>query len=126
MILTKCIPRIKMQFRLVGTVQSKARPRFYQGRAILPKSYRDWKESAIHALYMQRRNFDESVKPSEVHMIFFGKHNRKNDLDNLSGGILDALVQVGYLKNDSTMYITKLSAELKYSAESPYVLIELI
>ncbi len=115
-----------MQFKLTGDTKSKARPRFYKGRALLPKAYRDWKEGAIHQLYMQRRNFDESAKPSEVHIIFVGKHNRKNDLDNKMGAIIDCLVQAKYLKDDSLMHITKLSAELKYSAESPCVLIELI
>ena len=114
-----------MLFKLTGSCVSKARPRFYNNRVMLPKKYRDWKDGAIHELYMQRINFDESVKTSEVHMIFLGKHNRKCDLDNQFAGVIDCLVDVGFLKNDNMSTITKISAELKHSTDSPYTLIQL-
>lgn len=115
-----------MQFKLTGVVLSKARPRFHNNRAILPKAYREWKDGAIHQLYMQRRKFDEATKPSEIHIIFVGKHSRQRDIDNMSGSIFDVLVQVNFLKNDNMVNITKMSAELQYSTDSPYTLIELI
>ena len=93
---------------------------------MLPKNYRDWKEGAIHALYMQRRNFDETIKPSELHVVLMGKHNRKSDLDNQISAIADVLVDCGFLPNDNMTHITKLSAELRHSTDSPFVLIELI
>lgn len=75
---------------------------------------------------MQKDNFTRSIIPSEVHVVLVGKHHRKSDLDNCIAAVIDALVQAEYLKDDSMMYITKLSAELKHSADSPFVLITLV
>lgn len=115
-----------MQFKLTGVAVSKARPRFHNGKALLPQKYRDQKEQAIHELYMQRRNFDETATPHELHIVFVGKHSRKCDLDNCVGFVADCLVQVGFLKDDNMCNIIKMSAELRYSTDSPHTLIELI
>lgn len=112
-----------MHLRLTGCVTSKARPRVYKGRGVLPLKYRLWKECAIAELWLQCKT---KVTATEVHVILVGKHNRKNDADNQIGSILDALVQAQILIDDSLIHINKISLELRYCKNTePYVLIEL-
>lgn len=110
----------------MGLITPKARPRVHNKVATLPLKYREWKNEAIYQLWRQKDNFDSSATPHELHIVLIGKHHRGSDLDNIAGSILDALVQAKYLKGDNMTQIIKMSAELKYSADCPYTLIELI
>lgn len=114
-----------MQFKLTGVVVPKLRPRVHNGRATLPPQYREWKNQAIYELWRQRANFDPTATPHELHIVLVGRHHRKSDGDNLLGAICDSLVQAKYLKDDSLMYLSKMSIELQHSQENPYTLITL-
>lgn len=114
-----------MQFKLMGLITPKARPRVHNKVATLPLKYREWKNEAIYQLWRQKANFDPDAKPHELHIVLIGKHHRGSDLSNIFGAIEDALVQAKYLTDDSMMYLTKISGELKHSQESPYTLITL-
>lgn len=94
-----------LEYRIEGRIVPKARPRNNGRQHYLPPRYRLWKQDAIAQLLPQR-----PIEPHSrvlVKIILVGKH--RGDLDNLSGAILDALVQAGVIVDDSVMHIPALS-----------------
>ena len=98
--------------RLDGPIVTKARPRFRTGQGgYLPQRYRDWKEAAIADLLCQTHGLpDLPFQQVTIDILIQGKAT--NDLDNIAGAVLDALVQAGVLKDDRVSCVPALS--LKY------------
>jgi Holliday junction resolvase RusA-like endonuclease len=94
------------QFKLIGIVAPKARPRFARGVAFLPPNYRKWKDRAIVSLQLQNQ-LSPIDQPVAVTIVFQGDH--KGDIDNLAGAILDALVQAAILKDDCLSIVRQLA-----------------
>ncbi len=92
---------------LPGKVSPKARPRVSNGQAYLPSSYREWKRSAVLELLSQLG--DRALLPlakASVEILLTGRH--RGDADNLSGGILDALVEAQVITDDRLSCVPKL------------------
>ena len=103
------------KYNLQGSVVPKARPRFSKGFAYLPERYRTWKTNAIAALIRQRGT-TEPMTRAEVLIELHGSHN--GDLDNLSGSLLDALVQAEILSDDRISVVSKLTVTHRQAAAS--------
>ena len=115
--------KIKLLYRLEGSIAPKARPRFSR-HAYLPESYRQWRNDAELQLLAQGIP-PHPLGKSSIEIILAGKHSRRGDCDNIAGSILDALVAVGILKNDNLANIPELSIALHHSKESPIALIKI-
>lgn len=117
-----------INFTLEGAIVPKARPRVTDRGTFMPAKYRDWKEEAIADLICQSRQ-KLSVFPIDscgIIINLLGKHSRSGDLDNVSGAILDALVQSGILRDDSMAVVTSLEVSLFWSREPPTVDIKIV
>ena len=87
----------------------KARPRFHQGRAMLPLNYRRW-QTKIY-LYVQKLLRDRAItglpfEKATVEIQFVGSH--LGDLDNLAGALLDVMTKTNILRDDRISCIPKL------------------
>lgn len=114
-------------FSLYGSVVPKARPRVTANGTFMPHRYQQWKREAITALILQAQEMGlaQPLSAAAVNITLLGKHPRRGDLDNISGSILDALVQSGVLKDDSVAVVWSLAIALYWSKESPSVEITL-
>ena len=96
-------------FWVDGRIIPKARPRFHQGRAMLPLNYRRWQSKTY--LYVQKLLRDRAItglpfEKATVEIQFVGSH--LGDLDNLAGAILDVMTKTNILRDDRISCIPKL------------------
>ena len=96
-------------FRLDGAIVPKARPRFGKGRSYLPSRYRNWKQSAIESLKSQLPPNHQPIERCRIFIALNGSH--RGDLDNLSGSILDALVQSEAIVDDRLRIVNELTVK---------------
>ena len=77
-------------FTLNIPLKSKARPRFAQGHAYLPKDYREWKTLCHNQLkgVFEQNGWDQITQAKHISIHFCG--HARHDLDNLVGAVLDA------------------------------------
>ncbi len=91
---------------LDGRGVGKARPRFGRGGVVhTADRYREWKNHAV--LQMKALSLPPAPIPARVDCTFINFFS--SDADNLSGSVLDSLVQVGILQNDSSSYVVSCS-----------------
>lgn len=92
---------------------SKKRPVVTRTGTYMPKPYRHWKETFAH---LARIGLEDSFSgPVHLRLVFHTdeteieivesprrapKHLRQSDLDNLIGGVMDALQASGVIEND--------------------------
>lgn len=99
----------ELKLWIPGRIIPKARPRFYQGRAMLPLNYRRWQSKTY--LYVEKllRSSAISGLPFEkaiVEIQFVGSH--LGDLDNLAGALLDVMTKTNIVRDDRISCIPKL------------------
>uniref|UniRef100_B8HN12 Endodeoxyribonuclease RusA n=1 Tax=Cyanothece sp. (strain PCC 7425 / ATCC 29141) TaxID=395961 RepID=B8HN12_CYAP4 len=94
----------EITLHLTGPVTPKARPRHHGNQSYLPGRYRQWKEDAIAELSQQYEG--EPIPQAIVTIEILG--SARGDLDNISGAVLDALVQAGVLVDDRISCIPRL------------------
>ena len=120
-----------IQFKLEGKIVPKARPRL-AGRAYTQPEYKDWMSDAVCQLYGQLHDFqiefDDWILPAihepvDINIVLSGKHNRKGDLDNVAGSILDALVKAEIIRDDNMSVVVKLNIEINHNTEVPETII---
>ena len=92
-----------------GRIIPKARPRFHQGRAMLPLNYRRWQSKTY--LYVQKLLRDRAItglpfEKATVEIQFVGSH--LGDLDNLAGALLDVMTKTNIVRDDRISCIPKL------------------
>ncbi|MBW4504869.1 MAG: RusA family crossover junction endodeoxyribonuclease [Scytonema hyalinum WJT4-NPBG1] len=91
---------------LEGRGVGKARPRFGRGGVIHTASrYGEWKNSAV--LQLVAMKLSPAPIPAKVDCTFVNFFS--SDADNLSGSVLDSLVEAGVLQNDSSSYVVSCS-----------------
>ncbi len=117
----------RFTFHLEGAVTPKARPRVTSRGTFMPPAYRAWKSAAIACLRPQaiHQGIMEPIPRAAVSIVLTGKHSRRSDLDNLSGSILDSLVQAQILRGDNLTVVDRLSIALDYDKRSPVAQITL-
>jgi Holliday junction resolvase RusA-like endonuclease len=106
---------------LSGGIVPKARARVTRRGTFMPANYRQWKDAAILEFRSQSAPLRDRL-PLEgvtVSIDLIGKHSRRGDLDNISGSILDALVQSGVLRNDNLICVLALTVRLRYGTAAP-------
>ena len=96
-------------FTLHGVIVPKARPKFSGRQAYLPKRYRNWKQSAIESLKSQLPPNHQPIERCGIAIQLHGSH--RGDLDNLSGSILDALVQSEAIVDDRLRIVNELTVK---------------
>jgi hypothetical protein len=89
------------QFWLEGRGIGKARPRFSSGIVHTCPRYGRWKFDAIATI--KKLRLPGAPKPCFVECFFV--NFLSSDADNLQGSVLDAMVQAGYLENDSSSFV---------------------
>jgi Holliday junction resolvase RusA-like endonuclease len=102
---------------LEGPIVPKARPRVTRTGTYMPPAYADWKEAAITSFGMRQKEMAIS-SPVSINIYLLGKHSRAGDLDNVSGSILDALVQANILAKDNMMVVQSLTICLEYNKKA--------
>jgi crossover junction endodeoxyribonuclease RusA len=70
-----------------------------RGRRILSRKYREWKEENVLALKAQREA--KIVGPYAISFKVNRPDRRKRDLGNLEKSLHDAIVEAGYVTDDS-------------------------
>jgi Holliday junction resolvase RusA-like endonuclease len=108
-------------FELRGGIVPKARARVTRRGTFMPKNYVTWKDSAIAELRLQSSHLRDRL-PLEgvgIDITLSGKHSRRGDLDNISGAVLDALVQAQVLRNDNLVCVLALAVRLHYGKAEP-------
>jgi len=102
--------------RIPLTGKSKPRPAVSNKRAYMPKEYMEWKVAVGQALKELKVPADEYEGAVALEVIF-GRYDmwvqvvpvndtkpkglKRNDIDNLVGGVMDALENYGIYKNDA-------------------------
>lgn len=81
---------------LEGKIIPKKRPRHNGNHSFLPNAYRDWKNAA--ALLLRSQYNQKTIEKASITIKIYG--DKRGDLDNLAGAVLDALVQAEVLKDD--------------------------
>lgn len=66
---------------------------------------KSWQKSAISELKEQFSGNMVTGYPIGVSLVFYYKTNRRKDLDNGAGGVMDALVKAGVLEDDSQKFV---------------------
>lgn len=80
----------EVTFRLDLPLKSKARPRFANGHAFMPKDYKDWQTNARRLLRTAWEATDLGVlEHCEIHVEAHGPG--RSDPDNLIGALLDSM-----------------------------------
>lgn len=102
---------------LVGNIVPKPRPIVTKQGTFMPKRYTIWKTNAIIDFRTQYKA-SPLAKVESITIKLIGKHSRRGDCDNISGAVLDALVQAEILANDNLMVVPMLSIELQYNAKA--------
>lgn len=85
-----------------------------------------WRSRAVGELREQFSSYKVTNYPIKLKMTFYRSTKRRSDLDNMSSGVLDALVEAGVLDDDSFTHIDTL--HLLYGGvdkENPRVDIEI-
>lgn len=79
-----------LMFTLNIPLKSKARPRFANGHAYLPKEYREWKNECGKRIsdIFDQNGWQQISHARHLSMRFYG--HARHDLDNLIGAVLDA------------------------------------
>ncbi len=75
----------------------------------MPENYSRWKKWAIQAIKIQAVDLPVAPSSCEIECLFV--NFASSDSDNLIGAVADALVQAGYLTNDSYKFVKKSSGE---------------
>ncbi len=101
---------------LAGQIIPKARPRVTSRGTYMPANYTSWKLAAMKDMRVQCRPVSGTVA---IDIQLIGKHSRRGDADNISGAILDALVQAGIIEGDNLMIVRSLSIELNWDKKEP-------
>ncbi len=85
-----------------GRGVGKARPRFGRGGVVHTASrYAQWKNDAV--VQIKALRLPPAPVPAKVDCYFV--NFLSSDSDNLTGAVLDALVEAGVLQNDSSSYV---------------------
>lgn len=91
---------------LDGRGIGKARPRSTRSGLIYTESrYGEWKKSAV----LQIKTLKLPMFTIPVKVICYFVNFFSSDSDNLTGSVLDILVQSGVLRNDSSSFVTSSS-----------------
>jgi Holliday junction resolvase RusA-like endonuclease len=87
-----------IEFTVPGLAIGKPRPRVTRRGTFMPPAYQAWRTAvaaeamvACGLLEDQGRPWDASLAPFRVSLWFTFDDKRRRDVDNLAGGILDAL-----------------------------------
>jgi|2_EtaG_2_1085320.scaffolds.fasta_scaffold00123_12 Holliday junction resolvase RusA-like endonuclease len=104
----------KYSFTIEGSIPSKKNRHIrYRNGAIGPDaSYREWEDQAGWQLKGQKRPSTPLLKTVEISITIYPKTRRKADLDNKSTSILDLLVKMEILNDDSWFVVGRLVLEL--------------
>jgi Holliday junction resolvase RusA-like endonuclease len=102
-------------FTLPWTGKPKARPRVTKNGTFMPKDYQEWKKQVIE--FLQATQYTGTITDPFMIDLLFGSETVeititelsgfkrakyvRADLDNLIGGVLDALQDAEIIKNDS-------------------------
>ena len=98
------------KFVIIGEVISKKNSNNlwvnkYTGRPVLTRhqNYRDWEESAIMQLIIQRNLLEirEPITELLSATFLFYRSNFRSDCSNLEEGVLDSIEKSGIVKNDN-------------------------
>ncbi len=104
----------------LNNIIPKARPRLTgDGRAYLPRPYRD---NQTYLTRLFEKALEPVTAPVRIKLALGGSINRRGDLDNLAGSVLDALVHAKVLENDNLTKVVALNVEFVHS-KSPITLV---
>jgi Holliday junction resolvase RusA-like endonuclease len=119
-------PAATYRFELEGNPVAKQRAQIARagGRSIAyyQGGYGQWKEKAAWELRVQYREqggLEPIARASGLFIELSGKCSRAQDGDNVEGGIWDALVQGGVLRNDNLNCIPLWGGRLRYDRKLP-------
>ena len=88
-----------------GRAVGKARPRLSRYGVHTPTRYAEWKRNTI--LQLMALKLPPAPIPAKVDCFFV--NFLSSDTDNLTGALLDSLVEAGVLKNDSSSFVASSS-----------------
>lgn len=125
---------LRFEFVLEQKILTKHRPIFSVSKKSKKplvrnsKPYRDFLDDCQSQLLDQWLPYQHPMieQQTEFALVLLGKHSTTADADNLSGGVLDALVKARIIKDDTSKYIAPLHSYPQLSSDDPLALISLI
>lgn len=102
-----------MHIKLTGSIPSKKNSRVgfvRNGRVMnIPnKAYKEWHDDAIYQLRAQG-TLEANFEGVEAIITLYSKDNRRRDMDNQLGSIMDLLVDYGVLRDDSWQCVPRIT-----------------
>lgn len=70
-----------------------------------------WQQTAIQELALQFRGYKVTDYPISINLVFYFDNNRRHDLDNAAGGVMDALVKAAILEDDNVHFVECLTLQ---------------
>lgn len=102
-----------------GHIVPKQRPKITRNGTYYTASYKHCL-STIQKYVKEQRPTYPAVKGLKLEVTFYGSVGEygRSDLDNLVGSVMDALVNSGWLPNDTTLWINHLVSKFEPSKET--------
>lgn len=108
---------LEIKGRVPSKKNSRINTRF--GRSFPSKAYKEWHEDASWQLYTQKKPMGLTKAQVELH--FYMPDNRRADLTNKAESVMDLLVDVGVLKDDSWQVVNTIILKGELNKENPRV-----
>jgi len=89
------------------------------GRSFPSKAYKEWHEDASWQLYTQKKPM--GITKAQIELDFYLPDNHKADLTNKAESVMDLLVDLGIIKDDSWQVVSHLILTGEYDKENPRV-----
>lgn len=70
-----------------------------------------WQQTAIQELALQFRGYKVTDYPISINLVFYFDNNRRHDIDNAAGGVMDALVKAAILEDDNVHFVECLTLQ---------------
>jgi len=104
-----------------GRIPSKKNSRINtrSGRSFPSKAYKEWHKDASWQLYTQKKQI--GIKDCQIELDFYLPDNRRADLTNKAESVMDLLVDLGIIKDDSWQVVSHLILTGEYDKGNPRV-----
>lgn len=109
------------EFIIKGETPSKKNSRIVlkNGLNIPSKKYREWHETAVAQLLLQKRPEKPIESPVVILLEFVHGDLRRRDSDNGTSSIFDTLTDAGILADDNWQIVKQFTTKNTYSKNNP-------
>jgi Holliday junction resolvase RusA-like endonuclease len=105
-----------MLLTIKGKVPSKKNSRklFVRNNRIVnipSQNYKDWHDIAVVELQSQFKGYKITDYPIDLNIVVYYGDNRRHDLDNSLGSIMDTLTDAQIIEDDDVLHVSQLTIQ---------------